>query len=44
MSLFDKARRLLHEEALHFMKQVEEMKTQYDIYEHQIAKDNERIA
>ena len=44
MSLFEKARKLLIDEALHCMKQNEEMKTQYDIYEAQIQKYQTKIA
>ena len=44
MSLFDKARKLLIDEVLNCMKQNEEMKTQYNIYERQISENQENIA
>jgi|LauGreDrversion4_2_1035121.scaffolds.fasta_scaffold97406_2 hypothetical protein len=44
MSLFEKARKLLIDEALYCMRQNEEMKTQYDIYEKQINDYQIKIA
>ena len=44
MSLFEKARKLLIDEVLNCMKQNEDMKTQYDIYEKQINDYQVKIA